>query len=175
MIDKATIDKIMDAANIVDVVSEFVALRKAGVNYKGLCPFHDEKTPSFMVSPSKGYCHCFSCGKGGNAVGFIMEHEQMTYPEALRWLAKKYNIEIHDRELSAEERREANDRESMFIVNEWAMKYFQDNLNNHVEGRAIGMQYFRQRGFRDDTINKFMLGYALQEKDALALAAVSIC
>ena len=171
MIDKATIDKIMDAANIVDVVSEFVALRKAGVNYKGLCPFHDEKTPSFMVSPSKGYCHCFSCGKGGNAVGFIMEHEQMTYPEALRWLAKKYNIEIHDRELSAEERREANDRESMFIVNEWAMKYFQDNLNNHVEGRAIGMQYFRQRGFRDDTINKFMLGYALQEKDALAKAA----
>ena len=171
MIDKATIDKIMDAANIVDVVSEFVALRKAGVNYKGLCPFHDEKTPSFMVSPSKGYCHCFSCGKGGNAVGFIMEHEQMTYPEALRWLAKKYNIEIHDRELAAEERREANDRESMFIVNEWAMKYFQDNLNNHVEGRAIGMQYFRQRGFRDDTINKFMLGYALQEKDALAKAA----
>ena len=171
MIDKATIDKIMDAANIVDVVSEFVALRKAGVNYKGLCPFHDEKTPSFMVSPSKGYCHCFSCGKGGNAVGFIMEHEQMTYPEALRWLAKKYNIEIHDRELSAEERREANDRESMFIVNEWAMKYFQDNLNNHVEGRALGMQYFRQRGFRDDTINKFMLGYALQEKDALAKAA----
>ena len=171
MIDKATIDKIMDAANIVDVVSEFVALRKAGVNYKGLCPFHDEKTPSFMVSPSKGYCHCFSCGKGGNAVGFIMEHEQMTYPAALRWLAKKYNIEIHDRELSAEERREANDRESMFIVNEWAMKYFQDNLNNHVEGRAIGMQYFRQRGFRDDTINKFMLGYALQEKDALAKAA----
>ena len=171
MIDKATIDKIMDAANIVDVVSEFVALRKAGVNYKGLCPFHDEKTPSFMVSPSKGYCHCFSCGKGSNAVGFIMEHEQMTYPEALRWLAKKYNIEIHDRELSAEERREANDRESMFIVNEWAMKYFQDNLNNHVEGRAIGMQYFRQRGFRDDTINKFMLGYALQEKDALAKAA----
>ena len=153
------------------MVSEFVALRKAGVNYKGLCPFHDEKTPSFMVSPSKGYCHCFSCGKGGNAVGFIMEHEQMTYPEALRWLAKKYNIEIHDRELSAEERREANDRESMFIVNEWAMKYFQDNLNNHVEGRAIGMQYFRQRGFRDDTINKFMLGYALQEKDALAKAA----
>ena len=173
MIDKATIDKIMDAANIVDVVSEFVSLRKAGVNYKGLCPFHDEKTPSFMVSPSKGYCHCFSCGKGGNAVGFIMEHEQMTYPEALRWLAKKYNIEIHDRELSAEQRREANDRESMFIVNEWALKYFQDNLNNHVEGRAIGMQYFRQRGFRDDTISKFQLGYALQQKDALAKAALA--
>ena len=171
MIDQSTIARILDAADIVDVVKEFVTLRKAGVNYKGLCPFHDEKTPSFMVSPSKGYCHCFSCGKGGNAVGFIMEHEQMTYPEALRWLAKKYNIEIHDRELSAEERREANDRESMFIVNEWAMKYFQDNLNNHVEGRAIGMQYFRQRGFRDDTINKFMLGYALQEKDALAKAA----
>lgn len=173
MIDKATIDKIMDAANIVDVVSEFVSLRKAGVNYKGLCPFHNEKTPSFVVSPAKGYCHCFSCGKGGNAVGFIMEHEQMTYPEALRWLAKKYHIEIHERELSAEEKREESERESMFIVNEWAMKYFQDNLMNTRDGQAIGMQYFRSRGFCDDTIHKFQLGYALPQRDALANAALA--
>ena len=173
MIDKATIDKIMDAANIVDVVSEFVSLRKAGVNYKGLCPFHDEKTPSFVVSPSKGYCHCFSCGKGGNAVGFIMEHEQMTYPEALRWLAKKYNIEIHERELTDEEKREESERESLFIVNDWALHYFQDNLFNTGQGQAIGLQYFRSRGFRDDTISRFQLGYALPERDALARAAVA--
>ncbi len=173
MIDKATIDKIMDAANIVDVVSEFVSLKKAGVNYKGLCPFHDEKTPSFMVSPAKGYCHCFSCGKGGNVVGFIMEHEQMTYVEALRWLARKYHIEIHERELSDEEKREESERESLFIVNEWALKYFQHNLRNNVEGLAIGMQYFRSRGFRDDTIEKFKLGYALPERDALAKAALA--
>lgn len=173
MIDKATIDKIMDAANIVDVVSEFVTLRKAGVNYKGLCPFHNEKTPSFVVSPSKGYCHCFSCGKGGNAVGFIMEHEQMTYPEALRWLAKKYNIEIHERELTDDEKREESERESLFIVNDWALHYFQDNLFNTERGQAIGMQYFRSRGFRDDTINRFQLGYALPERDALARAATA--
>ena len=165
MIDKATIDRIMDAANIVDVVSEFVTLRKAGVNYKGLCPFHNEKTPSFVVSPSKGYCHCFSCGKGGNVVGFIMEHEQMTYPEALRWLAKKYNIEIHERELTDDERREENERESLFIINEWALHYFQDNLLNTEKGQAIGMQYFRSRGFRDDTINRFQLGYAMPERE----------
>lgn len=173
MIDKATIDKIMDAANIVDVVSEFVTLRKAGVNYKGLCPFHNEKTPSFVVSPSKGYCHCFSCGKGGNVVGFIMEHEQMTYPEALRWLAKKYNIEIHERELTDEEKREESERESLFIVNDWALHYFQDNIFNTGQGQAIGLQYFRSRGFRDDTISRFQLGYALPERDALARAAVA--
>ncbi len=161
----------MDAANIVDVVSEFVTLRKAGVNYKGLCPFHNEKTPSFVVSPSKGYCHCFSCGKGGNAVGFIMEHEQMTYPEALRWLAKKYNIEIHERELTDEEKREESERESLFIVNDWALHYFQDNLMNTKQGQAIGLAYFRSRGFRDDTISRFQLGYAMPERDALAKAA----
>src|SRR5574344_1451966 len=171
MIDKATIDRIMDAAQIVDVVSEFVTLRKAGVNYKGLCPFHNEKTPSFVVSPSKGFCHCFSCGKGGNAVGFIMEHEQMTYPEALRWLAHKYNIEIKERELTDEEKKAESERESLFIVNEWAMKYFQDILYNHVDGRAIGMQYFRSRGFRDDTIKEFQLGFSLPERDALAKEA----
>ena len=173
MIDRATIDKIMDAANIVDVVSEFVTLRKAGVNYKGLCPFHNEKTPSFVVSPSKGYCHCFSCGKGGNAVGFIMEHEQMTYPEALRWLAKKYDIEIHERELTDEEKREESERESLFIVNDWALRYFQDNLFKTERGQAIGLQYFRSRGFRDDTINRFQLGYALPERDALAKTALA--
>ena len=163
----------MDAANIVDVVSEFVTLRKAGVNYKGLCPFHDEKTPSFVVSPSKGYCHCFSCGKGGNAVGFIMEHEQMTYPEALRWLAKKYNIEIHERELTDDEKREENERESLFILNDWALRYFQENLKETDCGRAIGLAYFRSRGFRDDTIARFQLGYALPERDALAKTALA--
>ena len=163
----------MDAANIVDVVSEFVTLRKAGVNYKGLCPFHDEKTPSFVVSPSKGYCHCFSCGKGGNAVGFIMEHEQMTYPEALRWLAKKYNIEIHERELTDEEKREESERESLFILNDWALRYFQENLKETDCGRAIGLAYFRSRGFRDDTIARFQLGYALPERDALAKTALA--
>lgn len=124
MIDRATVERIKDAANIVDVVSEFVTLRRSGANYKGLCPFHDEKTPSFIVSPARGTCHCFGCGKGGNPISFIMEHEQMTYVEALRWLAKKYHIEIHERELSEEEKREQSDRESMFIVNEWAMGYF---------------------------------------------------
>ena len=171
MIDRATIDKIMDAVNIVDVVGEFVTLRKAGVNYKGLCPFHDDKTPSFMVSPSKQICHCFACGEGGNAVNFLMKHEQITYPEALRWLAKKYNIEIQEKELTDEEKKEQSDRESMFIVNEWAMGYFQDVLKNDPDGIAIGKQYFRSRGIRDDIIEKFNLGYALTKRDALALAA----
>ena len=171
MIDRATIDKIMDATNIVDVVGEFVTLRRAGVNYKGLCPFHDDKTPSFMVSPAKQICHCFACGEGGNAVNFLMKHEQITYPEALRWLAKKYNIEIEERELTDEEKREQSDRESMFIVNEWAMKYFQDMLKNDPDGIAIGKQYFRSRGIRDDIIEKFNLGFALPKRDALAIAA----
>ena len=171
MIDRATIDKIMDATNIVDVVGEFVTLRKAGVNYKGLCPFHDDKTPSFMVSPAKQICHCFACGEGGNAVNFLMKHEQITYPEALRWLAKKYNIEVEEKELTEEEKREQSDRESMFIVNEWAMKYFQDMLKNDPDGIAIGKQYFRSRGIRDDIIEKFCLGYALPRRDALATAA----
>ena len=171
MIDRATIDKIMDATNIVDVVGEFVTLRKAGVNYKGLCPFHDDKTPSFMVSPSKQICKCFACGEGGTAINFLMKHEQITYPEALRWLAKKYNIEIEEKELTPEEIKEQSDRESMFIVNEWAMKYFQDILKNDPDGIAIGKQYFRSRGIRDDIIEKFNLGYALQKRDALALAA----
>ena len=155
----------MDATDIVDVVSEFVTLKKAGANYKGLCPFHNERTPSFSVSPARGICHCFSCGKGGNAVNFIMEHEQITYPEALRWLAKKYNIPIAERELTDGEKKEASERESLFIVNEWAMEYFKNVLHNDVDGIAIGMQYFRSRGFRDDIIQKFSLGFSLPQRD----------
>ena len=171
MIDRATIDKIMDATNIVDVVGEFVTLRKAGVNYKGLCPFHDDKTPSFMVSPSKQICKCFACGEGGTAINFLMKHEQITYPEALRWLAKKYNIEIQEKDLTEEELKEQSDRESMFIVNDWAMHYFQEVMKNDPDGIAIGKQYFRSRGIRDDIIEKFNLGFALNKRDALALAA----
>ncbi len=173
MIDRQTIERIKDAANIVEVVSEFVTLRKSGANYKGLCPFHDEKTPSFMVSPSRGTCHCFGCGKGGNAVSFIMEHEQMTYPEALRWLANKYHIEIQERELSDAEKREQSERESMFIVNEWAAQYFADILHNNADGIAVGLQYFRSRGFRDDTIRKFQLGFDLPDRQAFARVALS--
>ena len=172
MIDHATLERIKDAANIVEVVSEFVTLRRSGANYKGLCPFHDEKTPSFYVSPARGMCHCFSCGKGGNPIGFLMEHEQMTYPEALRWLANKYHIEIRERELTDYEKREQSERESMFIVNEWAMKYFQDKMQNDPDGIAIGMQYFRSRGFRDDIIQKFQLGYDLADRRAFAVAAL---
>ena len=168
MIDRATVDKIMDAVNIVDVVGEFVNLRKSGVNYKGLCPFHDDKTPSFMVSPARQICKCFSCGEGGNAVSFLMKHEQITYPEALRWLAKKYNIDIQERELTDDEKREQSERESMFVVNEWACQYFHEILLNDVDGQAIGKQYFRSRGIRDDIINKFQLGFALTKRDALA-------
>ena len=172
MIDRLTIEKIKDAANIVDVVGEFVTLRKAGANYKGLCPFHNEKTPSFIVSPSRGTCHCFGCGKGGNSISFIMEHEQMTYPEALRWLANKYHIEIHERELSDDEKREQSERESMFIVNEWAAKYFEEILHGEGDMASIGMQYFRSRGFRDDIIRKFQLGFDLNDRHALAQTAL---
>ena len=167
MIDRATVDKIMEAVNIVDVVGEFVNLRKSGVNYKGLCPFHDDKTPSFMVSPARQICKCFSCGEGGNAVNFLMKHEQITYPEALRWLAKKYNSEIQERELTDDEKREQSERESMFVVNEWACQYFHEILKNDVDGIAIGKQYFRSRGIRDDIIEKFQLGFALTKRDAL--------
>ena len=172
MIDRPTVDRIMETANIVEVVSEFVSLRKSGANYKGLCPFHNERTPSFYVSPSRGICKCFSCGKGGNPVGFIMEHEQMTYPEALRWLAKKYGIEIKERELSDEEKKQESDRESMFIVNEWAADHFEEMLHENEEGIAIGMQYFRSRGFRDDTISKFRLGFSLSDREALPRLAL---
>lgn len=172
MIDQPTIDRILDAAQIYDVVSDFVTLRKRGVNYVGLCPFHDDKTPSFYVSPAKGLCKCFACGKGGNAVHFIMEHEQMSYPEALKYLAKKYGIEIKERELSSEEKIAQGERESLFIVNNFARDYFQNILKNHVDGRSIGMAYFRSRGFRDDIIEKFQLGYCTESHDALAQEAL---
>lgn len=172
MIDQATIDRILDTAQIVDVVSEFVTLRRRGVNYIGLCPFHNEKTPSFSVSPSKGVCKCFSCGKGGNVVHFIMEHEQLSYYEALKWLAKKYNIEIKEKEMTQEEKQVQNLRESLFVVNQFAMEYFQEILEKNPDGQSIGMTYFRQRGFRDDIIKKFQLGYCTDQRDAFAQAAL---
>lgn len=173
MIDQATIDRILDAAQIVDVVSDFVTLRKRGVNYVGLCPFHDDRTPSFSVSPARNICKCFACGKGGNPVHFIMEHEQITYIEALKYLAKKYGIEVKERELSNEERQAQNDRESAFIVNQFARDYYHDILLNNPDGRSIGLAYFRNRGFRDDIIEKFQLGYALQQRDAFPKTAIA--
>ena len=173
MIDQATIDRILDAAQIVDVVSDFVTLRKRGVNYVGLCPFHDDRTPSFSVSPARNICKCFACGKGGNPVHFIMEHEQITYLEALKYLAKKYGIEVKERELSNEERQAQNDRESAFIVNQFARDYYHDILLNNPDGRSIGLAYFRNRGFRDDIIEKFQLGYALQQRDAFPKTAIA--
>lgn len=167
MIDQPTIDRILDAANIVDVVSEFVTLRKRGVNYVGLCPFHTDKTPSFYVSPAKNICKCFACGEGGTAVHFIMKQEQLNYFDALRYLAKKYNIEIQERELTDKEKQRKSDRESMLIVNSWAQQYFTTQLYEHVEGKTVGLRYFAERGFREDTIRKFQLGYSLDQRDAL--------
>lgn len=168
MIDRLTIERIKDRADIVDVVSEFVSLKKVGVNYRGLCPFHNDHTPSFYVSPTRRTCHCFVCGEGGDSVGFIMKHEQLTYPDALRWLANRYHIQIEERELTEQQRKEQTDREAMFIVNEWAAKYFKDILHNDIDGRAIGMQYFRQRGVRDDIIEKFQLGFCLSNRHAMS-------
>ncbi|WP_075558408.1 DNA primase [Parabacteroides timonensis] len=167
MIDQPTIDRILDTANIVDVVSEFVTLRKRGINYVGLCPFHTDKTPSFYVSPAKNICKCFACGEGGTAVHFIMKHEQLNYFDALRYLAKKYNIEIQERELTDKEKQKRSDRESMLIVNGWAQQYFSTQLYEHVEGKTVGLRYFAERGFREDTIRKFQLGYSLDQRDAL--------
>ena len=172
MIDQATIDRITDAARIEEVVSDYVTLKKRGVNMIGLCPFHNEKTPSFIVSPAKGICKCFGCGKGGSSVHFIMEHEQISYYEALKFLAKKYHIEVEERELSPEEEAVRNDRESMFRVNEYAQKYFSDTLLHHIDGKAIGLAYFRERGFRDDIIKKFQLGYSLDQRDAFTQTAI---
>lgn len=171
MIDRATVDRIMDAAQIVDVVSDFVTLKRAGANYKGLCPFHDDRTPSFMVSPAKNYCKCFACGKGGNPVGFIMEHEQVSYPDALRYLARKYGITIEERQLTPEERVAQTDRESMFVVNQWAKEWFTSQLYDTDDGRAIGLAYFRQRGFRDDILKKFQVGYCPNRRDSPMSAA----
>ena len=165
MIDKETVDKILDAADIVDVVSDFVHLRRRGSNYVGLCPFHNEKTPSFSVSRSKGICKCFSCGKGGSPVNFIMEHEQMSYYEALKYLAKKYNIEVKERELTDEEAQ--SERENMLLVNDFALKNFEDNLFNTDEGRSVGLSYFYEREFTDSTIKKFHLGYSMEGRSEL--------
>ena len=172
MIDRLTIERIKERADIVDVVSEFVSLKKVGVNYRGLCPFHNDHTPSFYVSPARRTCHCFVCGEGGDSVGFIMKHEQLTYPDALRWLARRYNITIEEKELTEEQKKEQTDRESMYIVNEWAANYFKDILHNDIDGRAIGMQYFRQRGVRDDVIEKFQLGFCLSDRHAMSDAAL---
>ena len=171
MIPQSTIDRIVDAANIVDVVSDYVTLRRAGASYKGLCPFHDDKTPSFSVSPARGVCKCFSCGKGGNAVHFIMEIEQMSYVEALKHLAKKYGIPVEEEEMTDEQRQKMNERESMFAVNEWAAKYFSQTMMTNQDGRAIGLAYFRSRGFRDDIIAKFRLGFCLDSPDAVSKEA----
>jgi len=173
MVDKFTVDKIYNAAQIVDVVSDFITLKKRGVNYVGLCPFHEDSTPSFYVSPSKNICKCFACGEGGTAVQFVMKHEQVSYTEALRYLAKKYGVEIKERELSDEEKQMRSDRESMMIVNSWAQKFFTSRLLDHEEGRNIGMAYFIERGFREDTIKKFQLGYSLSKRDDLSRSALN--
>lgn len=172
MIDQPTIERILGAANIVDIVQDYVTLRRSGASYKGLCPFHDDKTPSFYVSPAKGIFKCFSCGKGGDAVHFVMYEEQVGYFDALRILANKYGIPIQEREMTDEDRREQSERESMFVVNEWAAGYFHDILLHHEDGRAVGLAYFRSRGFRDDIIEKFRLGYCLDQWDAMSKAAV---
>ncbi len=174
MIDKATIDRIHDAAQIVEVVSDFVTLKKKGVNYVGLCPFHDDRTPSFSVSPSKNICKCFACGEGGTATHFIMKHEQLTYYEALKYLAKKYNIEVRERELTDEEKILESERESMFIINDYARNYFKNLLHTNPEGRSIGLSYFKERGFRDDIIKKFELGYALEQRNAFSSDALRL-
>lgn len=173
MIDPQTIDRIKDSADILDVVSEFVSLKRVGSNYRGLCPFHDDHSPSFYVSPARGTCKCFVCGEGGDTVSFIMKHEQLSYPDALRWLAKRYNIEIREEQLTEEQRKAETDREGMFLINEWAMKYFKDILHNDIDGRAIGLQYFRSRGFRDDIIERFQLGFSLADRHALGRKAMA--
>lgn len=172
MLDQSTVERIIDAAQIQDVVGDYVTLRKRGVNLLGLCPFHDEKTPSFTVSPAKGIYKCFGCGKGGNSVHFIMEHEQISYYEALKYLARKYHIEFQEKEFTAEEIAIRNDRESMFLVNEYAQKHFTSTLHNHIDGKSIGLGYFRERGFREDIIRKFQLGYSLDQRDAFTQTAI---
>ncbi len=171
MIDQVTIGRIQDAAQIVEVVSDFVTLRKRGANYVGLCPFHEDRNPSFYVSPAKNICKCFACGEGGTPIHFVMKHEQMTYYEALKYLAKKYHIEVIEKEFTDEEKRAQSDRESMFILNEYARDYFVKTLHEHPEGKAVGLSYFRERGFRDDIIKKFQLGYSLEQRDAFSIEA----
>ncbi|HAR37789.1 MAG TPA: DNA primase, partial [Porphyromonadaceae bacterium] len=171
MIDHTTISRIQDAAQIVDIVSDFVTLRRRGVNWVGLCPFHDDRTPSFYVSPSKNICKCFSCGEGGSPIHFVMKHEQLSYYEALKYVARKYGIEVVEKEFTDEEKQAQSDRESMFILNEYARDYFVKTLHNHPEGKAVGLTYFRERGFRDDIVKKFQLGYSLEQRDAFSVEA----
>ncbi|MDD3860721.1 MAG: DNA primase [Bacteroidales bacterium] len=166
MIDPVTVDRIIDSAQIVDVIQDFVSLKRRGANFLGLCPFHNEKTPSFTVSPSKGIFKCFGCGKGGNSVNFIMEHEHLSYPEALKYLARKYGIEIEEKVLSDEEKQLGNERESLIIINEYAAKYFRNSLLNTEEGIDVGLSYFRERGFNDKIIEEFKLGYSPEQRDA---------
>ena len=172
MIDRPTIEKILDAAQIVDVVQEFVPLKKRGVNYLGLCPFHNEKTPSFTVSPSKEIFKCFGCGKVGNSVNFVMEHERLTYPEALKYLAKKYHIEVVEKELSQEEIDKQNERESLLVITTYAARQFNENLFQTDEGTCIGLSYFKERGFRQDTLKKFEVGYSFEKRDAFSKKAL---
>lgn len=172
MIDQITIDKIMDAAQIVDVVSQYVTLKRRGINYVGLCPFHTDKTPSFYVSPAKNICKCFACGEGGTAVHFIMKHEQLTYYDALKFLARKYGIEVQERELTDEQKKAHNERESLFILNDYARDYFVNTLHEHLEGKSVGLSYFKERGFREDIIKKFQLGYSLEQRDAFSQNAL---
>lgn len=172
MIEHATIEKILDAAQIADVVQEFVPLKKRGVNLLGLCPFHNEKTPSFTVSPSKGIFKCFGCGKGGNSVNFIMEHEHLSYPEALKYLARKYHIEIEERELTKEDIEKQNERESMLVLTAYAGRVFRENLFNTDEGISVGLTYFKERGFRHDTLKKFDIGYGFERRDAFSKKAI---
>jgi DNA primase len=172
MIDKPTIERILDASQIVEVVSEFVQLKKRGVNYLGLCPFHNEKTPSFTVSPAKEIFKCFGCGKVGNSVNFVMEHEHLTYPEALKYLAKKYHIEVVEKELTQEELEKQNERESLLVVSAYASRQFTENLFNTDEGITVGLTYFRERGFRQDTLKKFEVGYSFEKRDAFSKKAI---
>ncbi len=172
MIDRETIDRIYAAANIVDIVGEYVTLKRQGVNYQACCPFHQEKTPSFVVSPARGIYKCFGCGKGGNAVNFIMEYENVTYPEALKMVAKRYGIEVREKEMSDEDVQRNNNRESMFAVNTWASDYFAGHLHNSEEGHSVGLSYLSQsRGFTDATIRKFGLGFCPSKGDAMSRAA----
>ena len=173
MIDRSTIDRIIDAADIVEVIQDFVLLKKRGANYLGLCPFHNEKTPSFTVSPSKGIFKCFGCGKAGNSVNFIMEHEKLSYPEALRFLAAKYHIDVVEREMTPEEGARQNERESMMVLSQFASKNFQENLFQTEEGVAIGLSYFKERGFRQDTLKKFEVGYCMDKWDAFTQTAIN--
>lgn len=174
MIDSQTKQRIIDAANILEVVQDFVSLRRSGVSYVGLCPFHSDRKPSFYVSPSKNVCKCFSCGEGGSPVHFVMKHEQLSYNEALRYLAKKYHIEIVEREETDEEKKAASERQSLFILNDYAQKFFVDQLHNTDDGRNIGLSYFRERGLRADIIEKFGLGYAPELRDIFTKQALTV-